>query len=122
MDHCQGVGTLLQEAATVLRINAADGDQWNGQPLASLLEDSGIRRRGLWLGARGEEAAEGHVVGAGFSGLLGQSQVAMTGNADNFAGPESLSRAGNAAVTLADMDTVGLNVCGQGRVVVDLLV
>ena len=73
----------------------------------------------LNIGARGEEAAEGHVIGAGFSGLLGQSQVAMTGNADNFAGPESLSRAGNAAVTLADMDTVGLNLCGQGRVVVD---
>ena len=87
--------------------------------MAGLVEDRRISGRSLGFGARGEEAAEGHVVGACSGGLLCQGQVAMTGNANDLAWAQQAPGAGDAAVALADVDAVGINVCGQGGIIVD---
>jgi hypothetical protein len=71
------------------------------------------------LGRGREEGAEGDIVGARLAGFHGEMTAVVAGDADLRLGAEQRPGLARIAVTLAEMDAVGVQPPGQRHVVID---
>ena len=72
----------LDEAAPILRRDAADGDAGELEQAGPPGEDGRVRTVVGFLGGRGEEGAEGDVVGACVARFHGEMAAVVAGHAD----------------------------------------